>query len=50
MKPVDFILPTELYNLINRKSHYPAISDPNYLLLLGMNRVSNYPFFSFIFF
>lgn len=42
MRPVDFILPTELYNLINRKSHYPAISDPNYLLLLDSRSEADY--------
>ncbi len=29
------IEPTELYNLLNQGTIYPALSDPNYLLLLG---------------
>ena len=32
---VELIEATELYNLLNLGLHYPCLSDPNFLLLLG---------------
>lgn len=28
--------PTQLYNILNESFQYPCLSDPNFLLLLGM--------------
>lgn len=33
--------PTNIYNIINQCFNFPAVSDPSYLLLIGMYKISD---------
>ncbi|CAH1801705.1 unnamed protein product [Owenia fusiformis] len=42
MAELQLIEPTELYNILNQGTRYPALSDPNYLLLLDARKKHEY--------
>ncbi|KAK2165902.1 hypothetical protein LSH36_44g03067 [Paralvinella palmiformis] len=42
MAGLELIEPTDLYNLLNQGTRFPALSDPNYLLLLDARKNNEY--------
>lgn len=42
MEGMKILEPNELYNMLNQKTVYPALSDPNYMLLLDARKKHEY--------